>query len=72
MSNTAENFNVKDAVRAVIQGLPDNVTWDEVQYRIYVRQQIESGLADSRAGRLVETDEMRQRLTAKKSQRHGP
>ena len=72
MSNTAENFNVKDAVRAVIQGLPDNVTWDEVQYRIYVRQQIESGLADSRAGRLVETDEMGQRLTAKKSQRHGP
>jgi len=46
--------------------LPENVTWDEVQYRLYVRQQIEIGLADSNAGRLVDTDEMRRRLDAKK------
>ena len=57
---------VKDAVNAVIQSLPDDVSWDEVHYRLYVRQQIEAGLADSSAGRLIDTDEMRRRLSERK------
>ena len=65
MSNTIDNTGVKDAVDAVMRLLPENVTWDEVQYRLYVRQQIELGLADSVAGRLVDTDEMRRRLETK-------
>jgi len=66
LSNTISSSGVKDAVDAVVRLLPENVTWDEVQYRLYVRQQIEIGLADSNAGRLVDTDEMRRRLDAKK------
>ena len=62
------DFGVKDAIRSVIQSLPDSVTWDEVQYRLYVRQQIEAGLADSDAGRLIDTEEMRRRLALKKRQ----
>ncbi|MDP7016801.1 MAG: hypothetical protein QGG36_13445 [Pirellulaceae bacterium] len=58
---------VKDAVSAIIQSLPDDVSWDELQYHLYVRQQIEAGLADSDAGRLIGSDEMRQRLIQKKS-----
>ena len=62
------NFGVKDSIRSVIQSLPDNVTWDEIQYRLYVRQNIEAGLADSKAGRLIDTDEMQIRLGQKKKQ----
>jgi len=49
-----------------MQLLPENVTWDEVQYRLFVRQQVEMGLADSDAGRVIDTDEMRRRLSANK------
>ena len=70
MSNTIDSTGVKDAVDAVMRLLPANVTWDEVQYRLYVRQQIELGLADSDAGRLIDTDEMRRRLETKKRLAH--
>jgi predicted transcriptional regulator len=62
----SQSSGVKDAVNAIIQSLPNDVTWDEVQYRLYVRQQVESGLADSDAGRLIDTDEMRRRLIDRK------
>ena len=62
------DLGVKDSIRSVIQSLPGSVTWDEVQYRLFVRQQIEAGLADSEAGRLIDTDEMRNRLSRKKEQ----
>jgi predicted transcriptional regulator len=69
MSSLSENVDVKDAAIAVIQSLPENATWDEVQYSIYVKQQIELGLADSEAGRLIDTHEMRRRLAEKKGAR---
>ena len=62
-----QTSGVKDAAYAIIQSLPNDVTWDEVQYRLYVRQQIDAGLADSNAGRLIDTDEMRRRLIERKS-----
>ena len=62
----AQSSGVKDAVNAIIQSLPDDVSWDEVQYRLYVRQQIDAGLADSHAGRLIDTEEMRRRLIERK------
>ena len=64
----AQTSGVKDAVNAIIQSLPDDVSWDEVHYRLYVRQQIDAGLADSDAGQLVDTDEMRRRLVERKKQ----
>jgi hypothetical protein len=42
MSET-QSKNVKDAVHAVVQSLPSYVTWDDVQYRLFVRQQIDAG-----------------------------
>ncbi len=67
MSNTAEP--VKDAAKAILDTLPDNASWEDVQYHLYVRQQIDAGLADEAAGRLVDTDEMRRRLAEHKAQR---
>jgi predicted transcriptional regulator len=52
----------KDAAQAVVSSLPDDASWDDVQYHLYVRQQIEAGLADDDAGRLIDTNELRQRL----------
>lgn len=43
--------NVKEEARRLVDQLPDDCTWDDLMHEIYVRQAIESGLADSNAGR---------------------
>lgn len=62
-----ESNTVKQAASSVLQNLPDDVTWEGVQYHLFVRQQIELGLADSDAGRLLDPSEVRKRLDAAKS-----
>lgn len=61
----------KDAAQAVVSSLPDDASWEDVQYHLYVRQQIEAGLADDDAGRLIDTDELRKRLDEHKRQTRG-
>lgn len=67
MSNTTKP--VRDAAKAILDKLPDDASWEDVQYHFYVRQQIEAGLADDAAGRLIDTDDMRRRLAEHKAQR---
>ena len=67
----SESGTVKQAVSSVLQNLPDDVTWERVQYHLFVRQQIELGLANAEAGRLLETSEVRKRLDAAKSGASG-
>jgi len=62
-----EPTSVKQAASTVLQGLPDDVTWERVQYHLFVRQQIEQGLEDADAGRLLDPSEVRQRLDAAKA-----
>jgi len=51
--------NVKEEARRLVENLPEDVTWDDLMYRIYVRQAIEAGLADSDADRVVEVEDVR-------------
>jgi predicted transcriptional regulator len=51
----------EEAHRLVDQ-LPD-ATWDDLHYQVYVRQSIEAGLEDCRAGRLVTVAEVKGRLS---------
>jgi predicted transcriptional regulator len=53
---------VKDEAQKLVDQLPEDATWDDVLYQIYVRQTIDAGLADCNAGRLVPLDEVRRRL----------
>jgi len=51
--------SVKDEARKLIEKLPEDSTWDDLMREIYVRQAIESGLADSQAGRTADVAEVR-------------
>jgi predicted transcriptional regulator len=53
---------VRDDARKLVDQLPDDATWDDLLYQIYVRQSIDAGLDDCKNGRLVSTDEVRKRL----------
>ena len=52
-------INVKEEAYRILQELPENATWDDVMYKIYVRQAIEAGLEDTRAGRSLDVREVR-------------
>jgi predicted transcriptional regulator len=43
----------KQAAREIIDHLPDQATWDDIMYELYVKEKIEQGLADIDAGRTV-------------------
>ncbi|MEM1041783.1 MAG: hypothetical protein AAGI91_04060 [Bacteroidota bacterium] len=57
--------SVKAEARRLVDTLPDDATWDDVMYRLYVRQSIEQGLEDSDAGRTVSHDEVRALLRSR-------
>lgn len=54
-----QTTNIKQEAHRLIEKLPENATWDDLMYEIYVRQAIEAGLADSEAGRTVDVKEVR-------------
>ena len=54
--------NVKEEARRLVENLPEDVTWDDLMYQIYVRQTIEAGLADSEADRVIEVKDVRKRF----------
>jgi len=54
--------NVKQQAYQLVEELPDNATWDDLMYEIYVRQAIEAGIRDSDAGRTQDVKQVRARL----------
>ena len=56
------NENVKTKVQRLVQSLPEDASWDDVMYRIYVRQCVDAGIADAEAGRVVPVEEVRRRF----------
>ncbi len=58
--------NVKEEALKLIEKLPENSTWDDLMHEIYVRQAVESGLAESRAGRTTDVDQVRAKFGLKK------
>ena len=61
MTNTPSS-DIKSEAHRLIDTLPENATWDDVMYRVYVRQCIDAGIEDADAGRVVEVDEVRRRF----------
>jgi hypothetical protein len=49
----------KDEAHKLIDRLPSTATWDDLMHEIYVREAIERGLDDSRAGRTKSVQEIR-------------
>lgn len=50
---------IKKEAHRLLEKLPQNATWDDLIYEIYVRQAIEGGLKDSEAGRTTDVKEVR-------------
>jgi hypothetical protein len=54
--------NIKEKVHQLLENLPDSATWEDLMYRIYVREAIEAGIKDSDQGRTVDIKDVRRRF----------
>lgn len=52
----------KDEVRQLLDDLPEDASYEDIQYRIYVRQKVEKSLTEAEQGEVVSHEEARKRL----------
>jgi len=55
----------KEAVRALLDRLPDDCSVDDVLYHLYVLQAVERGQADAAAGRTIPHEEVENAMRQK-------
>lgn len=60
--SSLKDTDIKTKVNETLRTLPDDASWEDVMYRIYVRQKIESGLKDVAQGDTVSVAEVRKRF----------
>lgn len=52
----------KEEVRKLLDEIPDEASYEDIQYHIYVRQKIERGLQDIEEGRVISQEEVKRRM----------
>ena len=56
---------IKEEAAKLIQQLPEQATWDDVMYEIYVRQKIEEGIKAADSGNALSHEEVKRRFGLK-------
>ncbi len=51
--------SIKGEAHRIVEQLPDDASWEDLIYRLYVRQSIEAGLRDAEAGNVESVDDVR-------------
>ncbi|MFI5235125.1 MAG: hypothetical protein ACHQXA_05385, partial [Gemmatimonadales bacterium] len=54
----ARSPNIKAEAKQLVEQLPEQASWDDVMYEVYVRQAIAQGRAAVREGRVVPHDQV--------------
>lgn len=56
---------VKEEAKELLERLPDEASWDDLMYEIYVRKKIAMGLKAAESGRVTPHDEVKRKLLGK-------
>jgi len=56
---------VRDEAKKVLDVLPDEASWDDVMYEMYVRKKIDEGIQAADSGRLISHEEVKKRFMRK-------
>lgn len=56
----------KQAAKELIEHLPDQASWNDIMYELYVKQKIEAGLKAVAEGRTIPHEDVKRRLMDKK------
>ena len=52
----------KEEIRKLLDRLPDDASFEDIQYHIYVQEKIEQGVKDIKAGRVLSQEEVERRM----------
>ena len=50
---------IKQRAHELIEALPDDATWQDLLYALELRGDVEAGLADAKAGRVTDSEDLR-------------
>lgn len=53
---------VKEEARKLVEDLPDQATWDDLMYEVYIRTKVESGLKAAEQGDVVSHEEVKRQF----------
>ena len=56
---------IKEEALKLIDSLPEEISWDDIIYEMYVRKKIERGIKAADEGRVVTHDEVKQQFLSK-------
>ncbi len=56
---------IREKARKLVDSLPDEASWDDLMYEIYVRKKIENGLIAADEERLILHEEVKKRFMEK-------
>jgi len=57
-----DGSGIKREAQRLVEQLPEQASWDDLMYEIYVRQAVERGIAAADAGKVVSHDDAMRRL----------
>ncbi len=67
-TDTETSKTAKEQVREMLDRIPDDVSLEDIQYHLYVRQKIERSLQAEREGRVVSHEEVKRRMSRRVEQ----
>ena len=53
----------KEEIRRLLEKLPDDVSFEDIQYHIYVQQSVERGLDAAERGEVISQEEAERRMS---------
>ncbi len=53
---------VKEEAKKIIDKLPEQATWDDIMYQLYVKKKIEASIKAAEEGKVISHEEVRKRF----------
>jgi predicted transcriptional regulator len=61
----ATPMNAKESAQHIINQLPEQASWNDIMYELYVKQKIEAGIIPADEGRTIPHEQVRTRIMAR-------
>jgi hypothetical protein len=58
----------KEEIRRMLDTLPDDVSWEDIQYSIYVRERVERGRREADQEKLLDQSEVEARMKSSRTE----
>jgi predicted transcriptional regulator len=59
-------MNAKESAQRIINQLPEQASWNDIMYELYVKQKIEAGIKAAEEGRTIPHDQVKARILARR------